>query len=65
VLAALQRVVQRYGRTLDVDMRGLQAALQGQPTAPIAQTLPMPLEAPDSGAGSLREAAATRAGALR
>jgi non-specific serine/threonine protein kinase len=65
VMAALQRVVQRYGRVLDVDLRGLQAALQGQPTAPIAQTMPMPLDPPPTRPGSLREAAATRAGALR
>jgi non-specific serine/threonine protein kinase len=69
VLAALQRVVQRYGRALDVDMRGLQAALQGQPTAPIAQTMPMPLGPPQdpqpTRPGTLRDAATTRAGALR
>lgn len=65
VLAALQRVVQRYGRVLDVDMRGLQAALQGQPVAPIAQTMPMPLDPQPTRPGSLRDAAGTRAGALR
>ena len=65
VLAALQRVVQRYGRMLDVDMRGLQAALQGQPAGPIAQTMPMPLEPQPTRPGSLRDAAVTRAGALR
>ncbi len=65
VLAALQRVVQRYGRVLDVDMRGLQAALQGQTSAPIAQTQPAPLDLPEGGAGGLREAAAARAGAPR
>ena len=64
VLAALQRVVQRYGRVLDLDMRGLQAALQGQPTAPIAQTMPMPLDPPPTRSGGLREAA-TRVGAPR
>lgn len=65
VLAALQRVVQRYGRLLDVDMRGLQAALQGQPTAPIAQTMAAPLDELESRSGASREPLSTRAGALR
>jgi non-specific serine/threonine protein kinase len=44
--AALQRVVQRYGRVLNLNLRDLQAALQGQtaPAAPIAFTAPMPLD---------------------
>jgi non-specific serine/threonine protein kinase len=33
---ALQRVVQRYGRALDLALRDLQAALQGQPAAAAA-----------------------------
>jgi non-specific serine/threonine protein kinase len=65
VMAALQRVLQRYGRVLDIDMRGLQAALQGQPAAPIAQTMPAPLDLMETRPGSLRDAAATRSGALR
>jgi non-specific serine/threonine protein kinase len=46
VIPALQRVVQRYGRVLNLNLRDLQAALQGQtaPAAPIAFTAPMPLD---------------------
>lgn len=54
VIPALQRVVQRYGRVLNLSLRDLQAALQGQtvPAAPIAYTAPMPLdEAPEGGDG--------------
>lgn len=65
VMAALQRVVQRYGRVLDIDMRSLQAALQGQPVAPIAQTMPAPLDLLQTRPARLREAATTRSGALR
>ena len=34
VLAGLQRVVQRYGRALGFDLRGLQSALEGMGAAP-------------------------------
>jgi hypothetical protein len=72
VQAVLQRVVQRYGRVLGMSLRDLQAALQGSavpPAAPIAQTMPAPLDLLDSTAdptpslplGSLRRAAAARA----
>jgi eukaryotic-like serine/threonine-protein kinase len=72
VQAALQRVVQRYGRVLDVGLRDVQAALQGgavPPAAPIAQTMPAPLDlldgtpdpTPTLPPGSLRRAAAARA----
>jgi non-specific serine/threonine protein kinase len=42
--AALQRVVQRYGRLLDFGLRDLQLALQGLPAGPIALTAPAPLD---------------------
>lgn len=45
--AALQRVVQRYGRLLDIGLRELQAALQDSgalPWPPIAERAPAPLE---------------------
>ncbi|MDO9093942.1 MAG: HDOD domain-containing protein [Rubrivivax sp.] len=68
VLGALQRVVQRYGRALNLHLRDLQAALQGgsaPPAEPIAQTMPAPLdlleEHPPTAAGGLRQAAAARA----
>ena len=71
VSPALQRVVQRYGRTLDLNLRGLQEALQGgtkPPQTPIAQTMPAPLdvlENPSEGArtpavSALRQAALAR-----
>jgi non-specific serine/threonine protein kinase len=45
VAGALQRVVQRYGRLLDLSLRGLQEALQDRPADErIAHTAPMPLE---------------------
>ncbi len=45
VAAALQRVVQRYGRILGISMRDLQAALQATPAGAISSplTAPMPL----------------------
>ncbi len=44
VTTALQRVVSRYGRALELDLRELQAALQGQPVAVAsAPTAPAPL----------------------
>ena len=44
VAPALQRVVQRYGRTLDITLRDLQAALQGKMPDAIAQTAHAPLD---------------------
>jgi len=47
VAQALQRVVQRYGRVLGVNMRDVQAALQGKSpaaAAPISHTAHAPLE---------------------
>ncbi|MCW5633654.1 MAG: HDOD domain-containing protein [Rubrivivax sp.] len=76
VQAALQRVVQRFGRILDFSMRDLQEVLQGVSGAPGtrgaepargAATAPMPLEAAGGGVtssaspGSLRAAAGLRA----
>ncbi|MCC6246142.1 MAG: HDOD domain-containing protein [Rubrivivax sp.] len=43
VLPALQRVVQRYGRTLDFGLKTLQEALAEPGIGKIAQTAPMPL----------------------
>jgi eukaryotic-like serine/threonine-protein kinase len=69
VQAGLQRVVQRYGRTLNLSLRDLQEALQDRPPADgrpgrIAETAPMPLDPgapPAAVAGSgLRAAAAAR-----
>ena len=71
VAAALQRVVQRYGRVLDLTLRDLQTALQGEAAAstasraPIAHTAPVPLDAVQTHSGSLREAAVARPGASR
>lgn len=59
VLPALQRVVQRYGRVLNLNLRDLQAALQGQaaPPVPIAYTAPMPFDdAPQPADGAHRPA---------
>ncbi|MBI5717535.1 MAG: HDOD domain-containing protein [Burkholderiales bacterium] len=67
VLPALQRVVQRYGRLLDLTLRGLQEALHEPSQARIAQTAPMPLDigggspvTRSASPGSLRAAAALR-----
>lgn len=59
---ALQQVVQRYGRVLNLHLRDLQAALQGQPPSAAAPTRPAPLdmEPPAARPGAGREAAATR-----
>jgi HD-like signal output (HDOD) protein len=75
VIPALQRVVQRYGRMLNLNLRDLQLALQGQtaPAAPIAFTAPMPLDDPPSVEDSARRDPAApppvpgqgRAGSLR
>jgi non-specific serine/threonine protein kinase len=72
VPAALQRVVQRYGRVLDLTLRDLQAALQGRPAgaaapaapAPLAAapTAPAPLESRPTRPGSLRATAVARSG---
>jgi len=65
VQPALQRVVQRYGRLLDLGLRDLQEALHGPAQDRIAHTAPMPLDG-DSAVtrsappGSLRAAAAVR-----
>ena len=70
-LLALQRVVQRYGRSLDMNLRDLQEALVDgtqAPKTPIAQTMPAPLDLLDNltseakapGAGGLRQAAAAK-----
>ncbi len=52
VAAGLQRVVQRYGRILNIGLRDLQAALSDAQAAglatPIAQTAPAPLDLLDS-----------------
>ena len=72
ILPALQRVVQRYGRPLELTLRDLQEALQGgtkPPATPIAQTMPAPLDLLDplpgegkaSAASALRQAALARA----
>lgn len=59
--AALQRVLSRYGRVLQLSMRSLQGALRGMPlrdlqmpglTAPMGLTQPAPLDAPGPGAHS-------------
>ena len=62
---ALQRVVQRYGRVLNLQLRDLQAALQGQPSGAIAQTLPAPLDAEPAPKrpANLRSAATLRSSA--
>ena len=76
VLPALQRVVQRYGRSLNMNLRDLQEALQGgnkAPESPIAQTMPAPLDLPGSLAievkasstSALRQAALARASSGR
>lgn len=54
VLPALQRVVQRYGRSLDLNLHDLQEALQGGGKArenPVGQALAAPLGPPDSLSG--------------
>jgi eukaryotic-like serine/threonine-protein kinase len=43
-LPAMQRVVQRYGRLFDLNLRSLQEALSDPGQDRIAQTAPMPLE---------------------
>ncbi len=58
VAPALQRVVQRYGRVLDITLRDLQAALQGKAPDAIAQTQHAPLDELNERAG--RDSGATR-----
>ncbi len=66
VAAALQKVVQRYGRMLDFDLRALQAAVQGQPQPePIAVTMPAPLDLDDGAGGAVTRPGALRAAAAR
>jgi non-specific serine/threonine protein kinase len=60
---ALQRVVHRYGRLLDIGLRELQAALQGQPAEHDAAALAMHPEAEAPRSGGLRAALASRAAA--
>jgi non-specific serine/threonine protein kinase len=54
VVAALHRVVSRYGRLLDFGVRELQAALQGHTLDPVgsALTAPMPLESDEPAAST-------------
>jgi len=69
VLPALQRVVQRYGRALEITLKDLQAALQepGQGGSTAAAASPGSTAAPGAGSstpkapGGLRAAAAARA----
>lgn len=66
VQPALQRVVQRYGRLLDLTLRGLQESLHAPGQERIAQTAPMPLDTEghpvtqSASPGSLRAAATMR-----
>jgi len=62
LLAALHRVVSRYGRALDFGLRELQAALQGQsggPAGPTPTTAAPLDETPATPARSLRQKAAS------
>jgi eukaryotic-like serine/threonine-protein kinase len=69
VATALQKLVQRYGRVLEIGLRELQQALQDSAQAgPIHSgsraTAPAPLGEPETAPpGGLRQAAAVRAGA--
>jgi eukaryotic-like serine/threonine-protein kinase len=63
VAMGLQRVVQRYGRTLDIGLRDLQGAFTDAPATSIAQTVNAPLDPldklhPPGVPGGLRAAAA-------
>ena len=66
VAAALQKVVQRYGRVLEIGLRDLQQALQdstqpGRVSSGARNTAPAPLGEPEpTRPGSLRQAAASR-----
>ena len=60
-LAALQRVVTRYGRHFNITLRDLHTALLGQPLATATDTAPAPLDTgPVSVRGGLRAAVAGR-----
>jgi non-specific serine/threonine protein kinase len=68
VAAALQRVVQRYGRALDFGPRELQDALRGEArlTEPMALTQPAPLDEPGAPApAASRRVSSLRAGLAR
>ncbi len=68
VIAALQRVVQRYGRVLGTDLRGLQDALRGEArlTEPMPLTQPAPLDdEPVATAAPARRTSSLRAGLAR
>jgi eukaryotic-like serine/threonine-protein kinase len=65
VAPAMQRVVNRYARVLNLSLRDLQAALKGETAAEPSATAPAPLEPAPTQPGSLRSAAASRAGAAR
>ena len=58
VMPALQRVVQRYGRALDIGMRDLQAALMGKEPEHLGQTAHAPLDELPEPAARARGAAA-------
>ncbi len=58
-LAAMQKVVARYGRQFNMTLRDLQGVLQGQALGTVGLTAPAPLDAgPASVHGGLRAAAA-------
>jgi eukaryotic-like serine/threonine-protein kinase len=60
-LAALQKIVTRYGRQFNMGLRELHGALQGQPLGTATPTMPAPLDAgPVSVRGGLRAAVAGR-----
>ena len=68
VAAALQRVVQRYGRVLEFGPRELQDALRGEArlTEPMALTQPAPLDEPGAPApAATRRVSSLRAGLAR
>jgi non-specific serine/threonine protein kinase len=68
VAAALQRVVQRYGRVLEFGPRELQDALRGEArlTEPMALTQPAPLDEPGAPAAAApRRVSSLRAGLAR
>ncbi len=68
VAGALQRVVQRYGRVLDIGLRELQDALRGEArlTEPMPLTQPAPLDEPAAPpVATPRRPSALRAGAVR
>jgi len=66
-LAALQRVAQRYGRVLGIDLRDLQDALRGESrlTEPMPLTQPAPLDEPVAAPSAQRRSSGLRAGLMR